>query len=244
LVLLVVLWRLRYKLSLRDLAEMFLTRGVVVTHGAVREWEERFAPLLTEQLRPKRCGQTGASWYVDETYIKVNGARFYLYRAIDRDGNLVDVMLSETRDMGATQAFFQQAVATTGQPPERVITDGHTAYPRAVREVLGEALQHRTSRHLNNRIEQDHRSIKQRYYPMRGFKTVGSATRFCSAHEEQRQHLKDAADDRGTGEPDGAADEVSRAMGGATGRGGSRLTAGREAVCGRRCRGAWPCTES
>lgn len=190
LVLLVVLWRLRYKLSLRDLAEMFLTRGVVFTHEAVREWEERFAPLLTAHLRPKRRGQTGASWYVDETYIKVNGTWCYLYRAIDRDGNLVDVMLSETRDMGAAQTFFQQAVATTGQPPERVTTDGHTAYPRAVREVLGEDVHHRTSRYLNNRIEQDHRSIKQRYYPMRGFKTVGSAARFCSAHEEQRQYFR------------------------------------------------------
>jgi transposase-like protein len=190
LVLLVVLWRLRYKLSLRDLAEMFLMRGVVFTHEAVREWEERFAPLLGEHLRPKRRGRTGTSWYVDETYIKVGGRWCYLYRAIDRDGALVDVMLSETRDLVAAQRFFRQAVATTGQRPERVTTDGHTAYPRAVREVLGEDVQHRTSRHLNNRIEQDHRPIKQRYYPMRGFKMVGSAARFCSAHEEQRQYFR------------------------------------------------------
>jgi transposase-like protein len=190
LVLLVVLWRLRYKLSLRDLAEMFLTRGVIFTHEAAREWEARFAPLLTEQLRAKRRGQAGRSWYVDETYLKVNGCWCYSYRALDRDGALVDVMLSETRDMVAAQAFFQQAVATTGQPPERVTTDGHTAYPRAVREVLGKEVHHRTSRYLNNRIEQDHRSIKQRYYPMRGFKTVGSAARFCSAHEEQRQYFR------------------------------------------------------
>jgi transposase-like protein len=115
LVLLVVLWRLRYKLSLRDLAEMFLTRDVVFTHEAVREWEERFAPLVAEHLRPKRRGQAGTSWYVDETYLKVSGAWCYLYRAIDRDGALVDVMLSETRDMVAAQAFFRQAVATTGR---------------------------------------------------------------------------------------------------------------------------------
>src|SRR5215210_5581955 len=80
LVLLVVLWRLRYKLSLRDLAEMFLTRGITFTHEAVREWEERFAPLLAEQLRTKRRGQGGRSWYVDETYIKVDGRWCYLYR--------------------------------------------------------------------------------------------------------------------------------------------------------------------
>ena len=97
IVLLVVLWRLCYKLSLRDLAEMFLERGFVFTHEAVREWETRFAPLLTERLRTKRCGKAGRSWYVDETYIKVHGRWCYLYRAIDRDGNLVDSLLSETR---------------------------------------------------------------------------------------------------------------------------------------------------
>lgn len=74
IVMLVVLWRLRYKLSLRDLAEMFLERGFTFTHEAVREWEARFAPLLADQLRAKRTGQVTRSWYVDETYIKVNGS--------------------------------------------------------------------------------------------------------------------------------------------------------------------------
>ncbi len=153
LVLLVVLWRLRYKLSLRDLAEMFLPRGVVFTHEAVRDWEARFAPLLTARLRAKRRGRAGRSWYVDETYIKVGGNWCYLYRAIDREGNLVDARLSETRDMDAAQRFFRQAVETVGHLPERVTTDGHDAYPRAIREALGDAVMHRTSRYLNNRME-------------------------------------------------------------------------------------------
>src|SRR5215218_5474569 len=102
-VLLVVLWRLRYKLSLRDLSEMFLERGFVFTHEAVREWEERFAPLLAEQLRAKRRGKAGRSWYVDETYIKVHGRWCYLYRAIDRDGNLVDSLLSQSSDLEAAR---------------------------------------------------------------------------------------------------------------------------------------------
>src|SRR3712207_3465211 len=97
IVLLVVLWRVRYKLSLRDLAEMFLERGFEFTHEAVREWEARFAPLLADQLRAKRRRLTSRSWHVDETYIKVGREWKYLYRAIDRDGNLIDVMLSETR---------------------------------------------------------------------------------------------------------------------------------------------------
>ncbi len=129
LVLLVVLWRLRYKLSLRDLTEMFLPRGVLFTHEAVRDWEARFAPLLSDRLRAKRRGQAGASWYVDETYIKVSGRWCYLYRAIDRDGNLVDARLSVTRDLDAAQHFFRQAVETVGHLPERVTTDGHDHSP-------------------------------------------------------------------------------------------------------------------
>lgn len=94
------MWRLRYKLSLRDLAEMFLVRGFEFTHEAVRDWEARFAPLITEMersvvLRSRRRGKAGSSWYTDETYIKVGGKWCYLYRAIDQDGNLVDSMLSK-----------------------------------------------------------------------------------------------------------------------------------------------------
>lgn len=137
LVLLVVLWRLRYKLSLRDLAEMFLERGLAFTHETVRDWEARFAPLLADQLRTKRRGQAGTSWYVDETYVKVQGNWCYLYRAIDRDGNLVDSMLSEKRDMEAAKRFFSQTLETVGHAPERVTTDGHDSYPRAIRETLG-----------------------------------------------------------------------------------------------------------
>jgi transposase-like protein len=152
-VLLVVLWRLRYKLSLRDLAELFLERGFVLTHETVRDWEERFAPLIAEQLRTKRRGQAGRSWYVDETYLKVHGKWCYLYRAIDRDGNLVDSRLSEKRDMDAAKQFFQQAVGVVSHAPDQVTTDGHTSYPRAIRETISSDVEHRISTYLNNRLE-------------------------------------------------------------------------------------------
>ncbi len=188
---LVVLWRLQYKLSLRNVAEMFLTRGFTFTHETVRDWEERFAPLLTARLKAKRRGKAGRKWHVDETYVTVEGRWCYLlYRAIDSDGNLVETMLSTTRDMDAAKRFFTSALKTVGQAPEKVTTDGHYAYPRAVRETLGPAVYHRTSRSMNNRIEQDHRGIKQRYYPMRGFGSFDAAARFCMAHDELRDHLR------------------------------------------------------
>jgi putative transposase len=190
LVLLVVLWRRRYKLSLRDLAEMFLERGFVFSHEAVRAWEARFAPLLTARLRAKRRGQHRTKWHADETSLRVDGRWCSLYRAIDREGNLVDVLLSERRDMAAARRFFRQALAIAEQTPEQITTDGHDADPRAIREALGNVVTHRTSRYKNNRIEQDHRGIKQRYYPLRGFGSFTSAVRFCTAFEEQRQYSR------------------------------------------------------
>ena len=162
IVLLVVLWRLRYKLSLRDLAEMFLERGFEFTHETVRDWEARFAPLVTDNLRTKRTGKAGRSWHVDETSIKVHKRWHSLYRAIDRDGNLVDSLLSPKRDMDAAKRFFRQALDVAETTPKSVTTDGHDSYPRAIRETLGEEVRHRCRRYLNNCIEQDHRGVKQR----------------------------------------------------------------------------------
>ena len=187
---LVVLWRLRYKLSLRDLPEMFALRGMVFSHEAVREWEAKLTPALAEELRHRRHGKVGRSWYVDETYLKVGGRWCYLYRAIDRAGALVDVLFSEHRNMAAAKAFFRSARAVTGIIPNRVTTDGHDSYPRAIRTELGKGVRHRTSRYLNNRLEQDHRGLKGRYRPMRGFKCPRSAARFCRGHDELRNLLR------------------------------------------------------
>jgi transposase-like protein len=113
-----------------------------------------------------------------------------LYRAIDSDGNLVDSRLSEKREMEAAQKFFEQAVAVVGHAPETVTTDGHRSYPRAIHEIMGSEVGHRTNKYLNNRLEQDHRGIKQRYYPMRGFGNFQSAARFCCAFDELRNYLR------------------------------------------------------
>jgi putative transposase len=114
----------------------------------------------------------------------------YLYRAIDRDGNLVDVRLSNTRDLAAAEAFFRSAWTVSGVTPDRITTDGHDAYPRAIRTVFGEQVIHRTNRYLNNHLEQDHRGIKQRYGPMGGFKHSATAARFCLVFDEVRAFFR------------------------------------------------------
>src|SRR5262249_43151959 len=141
---------------------------------------------LSETLRKHRRGRIGQSWYCDETYLKVKGHGVYLYRAIDRDGNLVDVFLSEQQDQAAAEAFFRAARTLTDIVPDRVTTDGHGASPGAIKAELGAAVLHRTNRYLNNHLEQDHRGIKQRTHSMCGFKSFVSAERFCRIYEEVR----------------------------------------------------------
>ena len=99
-------------------------------------------------------------------------------------------MLSETRDLDAAKRFFRQARGAVGHVPEKVTTDGHHAHPRAIRATLGRKVRHRCNRYLNNKMEQDHRGIKQRYYPMRGFGSFASAARFCVASDELRDHFR------------------------------------------------------
>jgi putative transposase len=189
----VVFCRLRYRLTLRDLSEIMALRGIEVSHEAIRDWEAKLLPVMGDALRKRRHGTrrgAGISWYIDETYLKVRGRWCYLYRAIDRDGNLIDAMLSEHRDMQAAKAFFRSARATMGFRPDRVTTDGHGSYPRAIRTVLGKTVRHRTSAYLNNRLEQDHRGIKGRIRCMRGFKSHDAAERFCREHGELRNLLR------------------------------------------------------
>ena len=145
------------RLTLRDLSKILALRGIEVSHEAARAWEAKLLPVISDELRKLRHGLrrgSGASWHVDETYLKVRGRWTYLYRAIDRDGNLIDAMLSQTRDMKAAKALFRPAQATMGFRPDQMTKGGHGSYPRAIRSVLGRTVGHRTSAYLNNRLEQ------------------------------------------------------------------------------------------
>ena len=188
--LLAVLWRLRYKLGFRDVAELLLQRGYAVTHETIHDRKFRFTPLLADRLRAKRRGRRAVSWYLDETYVKIAGRWCYLYRAIDRAGALLDSMLSAHRDKHAARHFLRRLVEVTERKPLRVTTDAHPAYPKAIRWILGKKVLHRCNQYLNNVTEQSHRAVKQRYYPMLGVGRFESAARFCSAFDELRKYFR------------------------------------------------------
>ena len=122
--------------------------------------------------------------------MKVSGRWCYLYRAIDRDGQLLDSMLSEHRDRSATRRFLRDLLEVSGRRPLRVTTDHHGSYPKAIRWILGRKAIHRRDRYLNNRTEQSHRPLKQRYYPMLGFGNFESASRFCTAFDEVHNYFR------------------------------------------------------
>ena len=136
------------------------------SYEAVRGWEAKLLPIMGDALRKRRHGWrrgSRVSGHVDATYLKVRGRWCYLYRAIDRHGNLIDAMLIAHRDTKAAKTFFRSARASMGFRPEWVTTDGHGCYPRAIRSVLGRTVRQRIGACLNNRLEQDHRGIKGRH---------------------------------------------------------------------------------
>jgi transposase-like protein len=171
-IVLAVRWYLRYGLSYRDVEELLAERGVQVDHVTIYRWVQRFTPLLIDAARPCRHAP-GDRWFVDETYVKVSGQWRYVYRAVDQFGQVIDVLVSQKRDMAATYQFFTRALEHEPSPTE-VITDKAAAYPPVLDELAPDAWHH-TEPYANNRIESDHSRVKSRLRPMRGLKQLRCA---------------------------------------------------------------------
>jgi transposase-like protein len=184
-ILLCIRWYLAYNLSLRNLEEMMVERGISVDHATIGRWVVRYSPELLERFN-RRKRSVGRKRHVDETYIKVRGRWMYLYRAIDSNGHTVEFWFSERRDLIAAKQFLRQALKRHGQP-ERIVIDGSQTNREAILSCDAESrlqdrsrrrlkpIRIRQSQYLNNRIEQDHRAVKRRVRPMLGFKSVNSA---------------------------------------------------------------------
>jgi IS6 family transposase len=164
-ILLAVRWYLRYGLSYRDLEELLAERGIEVDHVTLYRWVQRFTPLLIEAARPCRH-VVGDRWFVDETYVKVSGAWRYVYRAVDQHGQVIDVYVSQRRDIASARTFFTAALTVHGDPTE-VITDRAPALANVIEELVPAAL-HNTGQYENNRVECDHGRLKARLRPMQG----------------------------------------------------------------------------
>jgi transposase-like protein len=192
-IILCVRWYITYKLSYRDLVEMMSERGIDLSHTTILRWVQRYVPAFEKRWN-RYARPVCTSWRVDETYIRVRGRWAYLYHAVDRQGLTVDFLLSERRDIVAAKRFFARAIEQYGAP-ETITLDGYPATHAAVAKLKQIGVPRpqakvRTSKYLNNLIEQDHRRVKQRIYPMLGFKKFGSATVTISGIELARKIKK------------------------------------------------------
>jgi len=178
IIVLCVRWYITYKLSYHGLVELMAERAVDVSHTTILRWVQHYVPEFEKRwgcyARP-----VGTSWHVDETYIRVRGRWTYLYRAVDKRGLTVNFLLSEHRDISAAKQFFTRAIERHGAP-ERITLDGYPATHLAVAElkksgILRPQTKVWASKYLNNIVEQDHRRVKQRIYPMLSFKKFDNA---------------------------------------------------------------------
>ncbi len=178
IILLCVRWYLAYPLSYRNLEEMMKERGVQVDHSNIYRWVQKFTPPLEAAFWNGKKRPVGSGWRMDETYIKVKGQWKYLYRAVDREGQTIDFLLTAHRGKKAALRFLKKAVRHHGLP-EKITIDqsgANTAAIEALVEETGQKIEIRQNKYLNNLVEQDHRAVKRIVRPMLGFKSFRSAS--------------------------------------------------------------------
>ncbi len=171
-----VRWYAAYPLSLRHIEEIMQERGVSVDHATVHRWALKILPVLAAVFRRRKRPVSG-SWRMDETYLKVSGRWQYLYRAVDRDGDTIDFLLSAKRDRTAARRFLERATALHGKP-EKITIDKSRANKAAIVDYNADhetGIQLRQAKYMNNVVEQDHRAVKRIVRPMLGFKSARCA---------------------------------------------------------------------
>ena len=177
-------WYAAYPLSYRHIEELMQERGAFVDHSSINRWAIRFLPLLEKTFR-KYKRPVGSSWRMDETYIKINGQWKYFYRAVDKEGQTVDFLLSAKRDKAAAMRFFNKAMLFNGLP-DKIAMDKSGANKAAIDQMIedkGLSVIVRQIKYLNNIVEQDHRSIKRMTRPMLGFKSFRAARNILAGIE-------------------------------------------------------------
>ena len=185
----------RFSLSFRDDEEILASRGVVVSYEAVRQRCLTFGHQYANNIR-QRHGNLGDIWFLDEVFITINGKRHYLWRAVDQDGDVLDILFQKHRDKRASKRFFRKLLKGMRYSPRVIVTDKLRSYGAANKEIMPDVI-HQQGKWENNRTEVSHQPTRQRERQMRRFKSSGHAQRFLSAHgpinnlfRVGRHHLK------------------------------------------------------
>jgi len=170
----------RFNLSHRDIEDLLAERGITVSYEAIRLWCIKFGAKYARRLKRKHQGY-GDTFFIDEVFVKIQGKQHYLWRAVDQDGEVVDVYLQARRDGAAAKRFFKRLLRSNGGEPRKIVTDKLRSYGVAHRELIPEAI-HDTSQYANNRAEQSHEATRVRERGMRKFKSPAQVQRFLGVH--------------------------------------------------------------
>ena len=170
----------RFRLSFRDVDDLLAQRGIEVSYETIRQWCENFGATCAARAR-RRQPQLGDTWHLDEVFVKIRGRRYYLWRAVDQDGDVIDILVQPRRDRRAAQRFLRKLMKGQGQAPRRLVTDKLGSY-RAAHRVVMPSVVHDTGQYANNRAEVSHQPTRQRERQMRRFKSRAQAQRFLSVH--------------------------------------------------------------
>ena len=180
----------RFCLSHREVEELLAERGIQVSYEAIRLWCRRFGPLLAGELRRRRSRRSGDKWFLDEVALTINKRRLWLWRAVDQDGTVLDILVQHRRDQQAAERFLHRVLdAEDGIHPRVVVTDKLASYVPAIRRVLPKA-EHRRHKRLNNRAENSHRPVRKRERAMQRFKSAEHAQRFLETFSTVCNHFR------------------------------------------------------
>ncbi len=170
----------QFSLSYRQVEDLLAERGIIVSYETVRQWCRKFGPDYARRLR-RRQGRLGDTWFLDEVFVTINGQRQYRWRAVDQDGDVIDILVQSRRNRRAAERFFLKLLKGQGKVPFRLVTDKLKSYSAALRTVMP-SVNHDTERYANNRAEVSHQPTRQRERQMRRFKSPRQAQLFLSVH--------------------------------------------------------------
>jgi putative transposase len=188
---LVVMMYVRFPLSLRNVEDLLFERGIDICHETVRLWWNRFGPLFAADIR-RQCvlrmrGFHHWRWHLDEVFVRINGERHYLWRAVDHEGEILESFVTKTRDKSAALKFLEKALKRHGRPGA-IVTDGLRSYPAAMRE-LGNLDRREMGRWKNNRVENSHLPFRRRERAMLRFRQMKTLQKFASVHASVHNHF-------------------------------------------------------